>query len=215
MEDNNINEPLAPYGRPSGFDEVWKLFQETDRMFKETDEKFRETDEKFKETDEMLSKRFKETDEKFKETDKKIKELSALFTSQWGKLIESLVEGDLLKLLHSRNIKVNSINQRRKGNHNGENYEYDLIAINGEEIVIVEVKTTLRVKDVDTFHRKLWKAKEYMPEYKDRKIYGAVAFIAVEGAADRMAENEGMFVIRATGSSSEIINADDFVPKAF
>jgi hypothetical protein len=54
-----------------------------------------------------------------------------------------------------------------------------------------------------------------MPEYHDKIIYGAVAFITAEGASDRMAEKQGFFVIRASGNSSFIINQDDFKPKAF
>jgi hypothetical protein len=158
---------------------------------------------------------FQETDKQFKETDRKIRELDRLFTSQWGKLVESLVEGDLIKLLKEREIQVESIIPRRRGNKAGHNYEFDLIAINGNEMVIVEVKTTLRPQDVDDFHEKLWKAKSFMPEYKDWIIYGAVAFITADSSSDRMAQNMGFFVIKATGSSSSIVNESGFKPKAF
>jgi hypothetical protein len=198
MEDNNqVNEPAMPYERPLNFDQVYLLFLETGKQFQETDKKFQETDKKFQ------------------ETDKKIKELAALFTTQWGKLIETLVEGDLIKLLKSREIQVERTLQRVKGNYQGQNFEYDIIAVNGDEIVIVEVKTTLRPQDVTEFHEKLWKAKTYMHEYKDRVVYGSVAFLSCEGASDRMAEKLGFFVIKATGSSSSIVNKDDFKPKAF
>lgn len=153
MENQNIlNEPTIPYGQPLDFQQVWRMFQETDRI---------------------LTEKFQETDKQFKETDKRIRELDRLFTSQWGKLVESLVEGDLIKLLKERGIQVESIIPRRRGNKAGHNYEFDLIAINGKELVIVEVKTTLRPQDVDDFHEKLWKAKTFMPEYKDWIIYGA------------------------------------------
>lgn len=158
---------------------------------------------------------FKETDKKFEQTDKKIKELASLFTSQWGKLVESFVEGDLIKLLKARDVKVDSIIQRRRGNRNGQNFEFDLIAVNETEMVIVEVKTTLRPQDVTEFHEKLWKAKIFMPEYKNMIVYGAVAFITADGKSDTIAETQGFFVIRATGSNSSIINQDDFKPKAF
>ncbi|MCF8365538.1 MAG: hypothetical protein K9H16_07145 [Bacteroidales bacterium] len=243
METDNLNEPLESYSTPATFEQVWKMFQEigkqiqeTDRllsqrfketreMFKETDEKFKETDEKFKETDERFKEtdekfketdeKFKETDRKFKETDKRVKELSALFTSQWGKLVESLVEGDLIKLLNETGIQVERTIQRIKGNHKGQNFEYDIIAVNGAEIVIVEVKTTLRPQDVTDFHEKLWKSKVYMPEYADKLIYGGMAFIMAEGASDRMAEKQGFFVIKATGNSSSIVNQSGFKPKPF
>ncbi|RLD58616.1 MAG: hypothetical protein DRJ05_07710, partial [Bacteroidetes bacterium] len=114
-----------------------------------------------------------------------------------------------------RGVKVEKTIQRVKGNHNGENFEYDIIAINGKEMVLVEVKTTLRVDDVNWFHEKLWKAKQFLPEYNDKTIYGAMAFISCDGASDRMAEKLGFFVIRATGNSSSIINKTGFRPKAF
>ena len=202
METEDISEePLAQYSKPLDFEQVWQMFQETDKILTE---KFQETDLQFK-----------ETDKKFQETDKKIKELTALFTSQWGKLVESLVEGDLIKLLNEKNIQVERTLQRVKGNHKGENYEFDIIAENSDEIVIVEVKTTLRPQDVTEFHEKLWKTKEYLPKYQNMSVFGALAFITAEGHSDRMAENQGLFVIRATGSSSSIINRKDFKPKIF
>ena len=130
MKKNKAEEPLAHYDKPLDFDQVWKMFQETDRMFQETDKKFQETDR-------LLSK-------KFKETDIKLNKLEALFTSQWGKLIESLVDGDLIRLLNEKGILVERTIQRIKGNHKGENYEFDIIAENADDVVIVEVKTTLR-----------------------------------------------------------------------
>ncbi len=156
---------------------------------------------------------FQETGKQMKETDKRIKELSELFTSQWGKLVETLVEGDLIKLLKEKGIPVEQTLQRVKGNHEGQNYEYDIIAVNGNEIVIVEVKTTLRPQDVKDFHEKIWKAKKYMSAYKDNVIYGCVAFISADGASDRMAEKQGFYVIKATGGSASIVNQKDFKPK--
>ena len=29
MENNTVNEPLEQYGRPTGFEQVWQMFQET------------------------------------------------------------------------------------------------------------------------------------------------------------------------------------------
>ena len=186
---------------PLSFEKVWLMFQETDKKFKETDKKFQETDR-------ILS-------EKFKETDKKLNKLERLFTSQWGKLIESLVEGDIITLLNQRGIKVTDTLKRRAGHRDGINYEFDIIAINGSEIVIVEVKTTLRPDDIRHFLDKLTQAKNWMPEYSDKKVFGAVAFISEDAGTGAMAEKSGLFVIRATGDSATIVNTNDFVPKSW
>ena len=194
QKENSLEEPTVQYSKPLDFEQVWLMFQETKKQFQETDK--------------MLS-------EKFRETDKEIKKLSALFTTQWGKLVESLVEGDLVRLLKRRGIQVESTIQRRKGCREGQNYEIDIIAVNGNEIVVVEVKTTLRPQDVSDFLEKLNKSKILMSEYKDKIIYGAVAFISADSNCDRMAENSGLFVVKATGSSSSIINKSDFKPRIF
>ena len=197
---------------PLSFEKVWLMFQETDKKFQETDKRFQETDrilsEKFKETDRMLS-------EKFKETDKKLNKLEQLFTSQWGKLVESLVEGDIVNLLNQKGINVTDIIKRREGRRDGIDYEFDIIAINGSEIEIVEVKTTLRPKDIRHFLKKLAQAKDWMPEYADKIVYGAVAFISEDTGSSAMAEKNGLFVIKATGDSASIVNADNFVPKSW
>ncbi|MEA3642456.1 MAG: hypothetical protein VBE63_21295 [Lamprobacter sp.] len=70
--------------------------------------------------------------------------------------MESLVEGDLVNLLRARGIAITDTSTRLKGQRaDGGNYEFDILAHNGEELVVVEVKTTLRPKDVKAFLRKL------------------------------------------------------------
>jgi len=211
-ESNQLSEPLQEYQRPLNFEQVWQMFQETDRILTA----------KFQETDRILSEKSRETDKKFqelaqqsKETEKKMKELNELFTSQWGKLMESLVKGDLVRLLRERNIPVERTVQRAHGNYQGTSYEFDIIAVNGREIVIVEVKTTLRPSDVKHFMGKLARAKTWLHEYRDKTIYGAMAYLEADADCDQMALKRGLFVIRATGSSASIINPPGFKPKVF
>ena len=181
------------------------------RLLAELIQSQKETDVKFKETDV----KFKETDVKFKETDKKIKQAFELFEGQWGKLMESLVEGDLLRLLQERGIKVRDTSTRRKGNYQGTSYEFDIIAHNGHEIVIVEIKTTLRVSHIKKFLQRLKQVKTWLPEYKDFDVYGAIAFLKAEEESETFAQSQRLFVIRATGDSASIINEEGFVPRVF
>jgi Holliday junction resolvase len=175
---------------------------------KELDIHFKESDSKFKESR-------RELDACFKETDKIIKEAYEIFTSPWGRLMESLVEGDIIRIFNRRGIKVQDTSTRRKGSFEGENYEYDIIAHNGKEIVIIEVKTTLKVKDVKAFIQKLKKTRTYLRMAKDDVIYGAMAYLQADAGSEVYAQNQHLFVIRATGDSAAIVNADDFVPARF
>ena len=56
---------------------------------------------------------------------------------------------------------------------------------------------------------------ELMPEYADRRVYGAVAYLKSHESVNVHAGRQGLFVIRATGSSASIANAPGFTPRAF
>jgi len=194
QKNKKVEEPLEHYGQPLNFEKVWLMFQETDKKFRETDRLMKEQS---------------------KATDKKMKELQNLFTTQWGKLMETLVEGDLIKLLNERGIEVQRTSQRESGSYKGNPYEFDIIARNGKEVVIVEVKTTLRVEDVKNFLKKLSQVKTWMTDLHDKNIFGAVAYLTANSGSNILASNKGLFVIRATGNSASIINKDDFKPFRF
>ena len=162
-------------------------FQETARQFKETDLKFQETARQFKETD----MKFQETDRQLKETDLRLRKLDELFESQWGKLMESLVEGDLVGILNRQGIEISDTTTRLKGRiAGGGNYEFDIVAHNGHEIVVVEVKTTLRPQDVRKFIYKLENIKQWIPRYAGNTIYGGMAWLTTTAGAEEMAETE-------------------------
>ncbi|MDE0151691.1 MAG: hypothetical protein OXK80_04240 [Bdellovibrionales bacterium] len=190
--------------------EIWKLFRETDRKMQETS---RELKEGFR----KMRKSSQETDRQMKETDRRLEKLDQLFNGQWGKLMESLVKGDLIKLLQKRGIDVHYIlrDEERQGTWKERQWEFDIVAVNGKELVVVEVKTTLKTKDVDHFIKKLQIFTKLRPRYKDSKIYGAVAYLKANADSDKYAEKKKLFVIRATGSSASITNSKNFKPKVF
>ena len=159
-----------------------------------------------------------------KRTEREFKKTKELFIGQWGMLVESLVEGDLIKQLKKRNISVYGVSPRihgrmhttdSQGRRQEKLCEIDLIAKNGKEIVAVEVKTSLKTKDVDKFLGILKYFTQYLPEYKDNIVYGAVAYLKVQRGAELYAEKKGLFVIKATGDSSSIVNRPNFKPKVF
>ena len=164
---------------------------------------------------EEIRKQQKENAEQMKDTAQRLKETDALFNSQWGKFMESLVEGDLVDLLQAQGITVKSTYTQAHGRRNGEDYEFDILALNGEEVVVVEVKTTLKSEDVTHFLAKLDKFTVYEPHLKGLRVYGAVAHLKTHPSVTRYAQRRGLFVIRATGNSASIINEAGFVPRAF
>ena len=102
-----------------------------------------------------------------------------------------------------------------KGGQEGRHYEFDILAVNGEEVVVVEVKTTLRPEDVTHFLSKLERFTGWVRSYKGNRILGAVAYLKADSNVVLQAERQGLYVIRATGSSASSVNEADFRPKVF
>ena len=83
----------------------------------------------------------------------------------------------------------------------------DVNSTPANSLVAVEVKTTLMVRDVDHFLDTLRHSAELIPEYAGRAVYGAVAYLKEDESSGTYAERQGLFVIRATGSSASITTA--------
>ena len=150
------------------------------------------------------------------ETDqpRKPQTLAELFTSPWEDLLE-LVQGDLFPLLNGRGLAVESTHQRHKGRLNGDYLEFDLVAVSQRDVVVVEVRPTLRSEDVPEFLSRLPKFTDLSHVYQGRRILGAVAYVKSDTAVTTYAERKGLFLIRATGSSTSILNDEDFEPRSF
>lgn len=222
-------------------EDIWALFKETDRIIKENalaaekrfqsaEIRFQEMEKRSLEEEERRAKeeerRAKEAEKRFREFqeeeqkrsrefDRKLNKLEYLFTSQWGKLVESLVEGSLVRIFNSRGIPVQQTAQRVKGIYQGNQWELDIVVKNGDAVIIVEVKTTLRPNDVKHFLKKLPHIKTWLKEYSNNTVYGAMAYLSANAGAEQLAKSNGLFVIRATGDSAMIENAVDFVPRTY
>ena len=211
MKTQNIQQ------KPATPEEVWRILREN------AEERKREAAEREEERRKYAAEREKanaDLDRRFKETDKAFKKLYAMFNSQWSKLVESLVEGKLVELLQSRGIDVHETGSRIQRSYTDEQgeiqrREIDIIAANGKDIVAVEVKTTLKPKDVKYFIETLKIFKRFSSMYENKTVYGAMAYLKSDAEAALFAERQGLFVIRATGDSASLTNKPNFKPKVF
>ena len=157
--------------------------------------------------------------EQMRETDRKIKELTNLFTGQWGKLIEALIKPGSLKLFQDRGINVKKRKTRMAERLNGGRHmEIDILLKNKVEkiAVVIEVKTTLQISDVNDFIKKFDTFLDFFPKYKGYTLHGAVAGVQIDEGVDKYAYRNGLFVL---GLGREglvrMLNDDKFDPRVF
>ena len=207
-EGNGRREPATPQ-------EIWEIFRDVSATQQETARRMQETDQLLKRQAQETDRRAQQADQRAQETDRRLRWLDELFNDQWGKLVEALVEGDLVRLLQQRDIAVHHTVTNPRQDYGERRWQFDIVAINGGEVVVVDVQTTLGVPDVDRFIGRLHEFPELMPEYAGHRIYGAVAYLKAYQESDVRAERLGLFVIRATGSSASITNRQEFTPRTF
>ena len=230
--------------------ETDRKMQETDRKMQETDRKMRETDRKMRETFEQMQTRSEEADRKMRETfeqmqtrsgeaDRKMqetaeqmrkteeqvqrtsREISAL-GSRVGEIVENMIGGDIIEQFRALGYDVTEYSRNkifgRKGT--GESGEIDLLLEDGDIVILIEVKTTLKIDDVKDHMERLEKYRRHIDEKNNnidrRKFIGAVAAASVADHVVKFAQRNGLYVIVQSGKMVEIITPPEgFVAKTW
>lgn len=183
--------------------DIWEMFAETDRRFKDLEKNF-------KKTDKFLKELAADTNKQIKATNQSIHGLS----DTWGEFVEGQISPSTKKMFLERGIVFDRVIRNFEVSLNGkEGMEIDIMGINGDYVVLIEAKSTLRIRDVDDYLDRIAKSKHFFPEYKDRKVVGAVAGMVIKRDVDKYAYRKGLFVITQKGDTVEIINDKKFKPK--
>jgi len=171
----------------------------------------KETDRQQKQTERL----FKANARQFKETDRRLNELAGMFGDQIGRLAEAIVEPACLRLFRERGIAVTHTMQRAESAVAGAEMEIDGLLANGTEVVAVEVKLSLGVRDVNRYLERLGLFRQAFPQFRNHVLYGAVAGLHSRPEVRRYAARKGLLVLRPSGSMMEMANAPNYRPKRF
>ena len=91
-------------------------------------------------------------------------------------------------------------------------HEVDGLADGEEVVVVIEAKTILTEGHVQCFLDKLTMFKVAYPDRADKNLYGAMTFIRIDGVAYKLAEQHGLFLIKASPPDVELVNNKGFKP---
>ena len=190
------NKPTGPTGDPfhdKAIAEIWEMFKESKARQAKIDAQLAKTSKEVAKLTRKLSKG----------------------EDQWGKIAESLVGGQLVKIMQKRfGIILDDVSLRTRGKFNKKQWEIDVIGVNGDVAVVVEVKTSLHTDDTTNFIRTIVKRfSKLMPRYRHCKIYAGVAYVRTSSNEDNVikhAEDNGLFVIKVVGDTNKIVNSSNF-----
>jgi hypothetical protein len=157
------------------------------------------------------------TDEQLKAVGDKLE----LIGEQLGNM--GIVQGEIAEDLFYRNTKevfrkkgfdfqTVKRNLKKKGVK-----EYDIVAVNSGEVLVIEVKNKLDYRMVDKFiEKRLPQFKKVFPEYRDFKLLGGIGALVVKDEVGRYAEKAGLYVLTQTDDGGAALwNRKNFKPKTF
>ena len=203
-------------------EEFDRRLKESDRRIEqarlESDRRAEEVEQYRAETARILAEAKLESERRTAENERTIAELKRLvnsLTTRWGRFVEELVQPAVLRLFQEKGIDIKEIYPRARVKRQGIGMEIDILAVDDTDVVLVECKSRLSKDDVDEFLEKLTRFKIAFPHYKNYQAYGAVAGIEIDEGIDRYAYNKGLFVIKPSGDTVEIINDENFRPRTW
>ena len=130
-----------------------------------------------------------------------------------GEMTEDLFRRNLESALKSRGILLNSLEHNLKV----PDAEFDLVGLNGRQVVLVEVKSRLQPSDIDTLiFKQIPNFRRYFNDYKDHKLMGGLASLAIDEKLEKQVEKAGLFLFTQTKEGgASIANSSSFTPKLY
>jgi len=209
------------------YDDILRLFQETDRRFQGTDRQLKETDRQLKETDLLLKEtalllreKSLETDRKFQETDQQLKELGKQIGglgAKFGSFTEGLALPSMETILQQR-FGMTVVLPRARARQNGAHLEIDVLAYANGDInraFLVEVKSHPREEAITQLKTTLSRFRDFFPEHGDKQLYGILAAVDWSDAVKAQAIAEGLYVARIHDDVFDLEVDQDFQPRVF
>ncbi len=190
--------------------------EEYDRRSAEADHRAAQADHRAAEADRRFAESKTQSDRSLEQLKRSVAEATRAvnaLTTRWGRFVEDLVEPAVVRLFQERGIDVKEKHPRVSVTRQDIAMEIDILAVDTTDVVLVECKSKLSKDDVDEFIEKLQKFKIAFPAYKNYQAYGAVAGIEINQGIDRYAYQQGLFVIRPSGETVEIVNDQKFQAK--
>jgi len=189
-----------------GMRQLREAQEQTAARFAETDALIRELRQSQQQTDAQLAKTIKKLDDIGRQ-------LGDLGLVQ-GEVAEDLFYRNVSSVFKPRALRFEHVRRNVKIKGFG---EYDIVAEDGDKVLVIEVKNKLEKRLVDAFlEKKLPRFKQLLPRYRDRKVLAGIGALVVKDDVGRYAEKAGLYVLTQTDDGgAALMNKKGFRPKEF
>lgn len=191
--------------------------KKTDEQIKKTDEQIKDTAEQIKNTDKQIQntaeqikntdKQLKRTDEQLKRTDEKLNRMGSLLgniSNNQGDVAEEFFYNSLKDKRDLANIHYDRIDKNITSSVGDIQDEFDIIMVNGNDVVIIEVKYKAHEKDLERFLTKKYpNFKALYPMYKNYKHHLGLASFFISDDLKNRALDQGVMVLQRKGNVVE------------
>jgi uncharacterized protein YukE len=192
------------------FKDEMKEFKDEMKEFKDEMKDFKDEMKEFK--DEM--KEFKDEMKDFKDdTNRTIDEMNRKWSElaiKMGTVAEDIVAPGIPYAIKKYfNLEVEDLMvRRRKKLPDGRVQEYDVIAVAGDYVFVVEVKTKFKTHHIEESVSIFQKFFDFFPEFKNKTLIGMIASFYLTEDLINLASRNRILAVRMGGSYLEILNAD-------
>ena len=199
------------------FRELKDSHAETEKTLRELQEVHKETEKTLnkaiddlymshKETEKTLNKAIDDLGMSHKETEKTLNKAIGGLSNTMGELIEKVMTAGLPQKFKQFGFTFTRIATIKWTDGENNIYtEIDGLLENGKQAMAVEVKTKLRIEDVDDHLIRMEKVRAYAGIHGDnREFLGAIAATIVDTSSRAYALQKGLFVIEPSGEDIKV-----------
>ena len=180
-----------------------RLTERMDRSREEFDrsrEEFDRRSEEFDRRSEERAREAAEADRRFREyreeSQRRMDDINQRMggvSNVQGEIAEDLFRRNIKKVLKKFDMDMDEVYHNLKAPGVG---EYDVVAVNGSEAVVVEIKNKLKANDIRKFYEiQLPRFKTAFPQFTNYKVYGGLGALVMSDEQEKEIAAMGLFVL--------------------
>lgn len=169
------------------------------------------TDQQMAATERLIANTIAKTDRQIAETDRQIAETNRQIgglSTKFGSFTEGLAYRSCKRILREMFGMEQTALEIEVERADGQSEEYNLLGVaNGDrnEVIMVEIKSHLRDRDLEQTIRKLQRLPEFLPRYQGMKIHGLIAAVYLPKGMEEKVAKAGLYLATGADENFELL----------